>query len=83
MSPQETSRTSGGGVSRFTEALTPGRIGMAVLAIVTLVLSFQNTRQVEIRPLVPEVSMPLCLALLATALIGAACGSCVVARRRK
>ncbi|MCB8905989.1 MULTISPECIES: lipopolysaccharide assembly protein LapA domain-containing protein [unclassified Streptomyces] len=83
MSPNETSRTSGGGASRFTEALTPGRIGMAVLAIVTLVFIFQNTREVKIRLLVPEVSMPLYLALLATALIGAACGYYVAARRRK
>ncbi|MBP2585797.1 putative integral membrane protein [Streptomyces sp. PvR006] len=83
MSPNETSRTSGGGGSRFAEALTPGRIGMAVLAIVTLVFIFQNTREVRIRLLVPEVSMPLYLALLATALIGAACGGYAAARRRK
>ncbi|MFJ5137187.1 DUF1049 domain-containing protein [Streptomyces sp. NPDC088707] len=84
MSPNEASRTSGGGGSRFAEALTPGRIGMAVLAIVTLLVIFQNTRHVKIRLLVPEVSMPLGPALLATApLIGAACGSYVMARRRK
>ncbi|MEV7375628.1 lipopolysaccharide assembly protein LapA domain-containing protein [Streptomyces sp. NPDC090301] len=83
MSPNETSRTSGGGGSRLAEALTPGRIGMAVLAIVTLVFIFQNTREVRIRLLVPEVSMPLYLALLATALIGAACGGYAAARRRK
>ncbi|MDX2561496.1 DUF1049 domain-containing protein [Streptomyces sp. TX20-6-3] len=83
MSPQETSRTSGGGGPRFTEARTPGRIGMAVLAIVTLVLFLQDTRQANIRLLVPEVSTPLWPALLAAALIGAACGSYVVAGRRK
>ncbi|MFB6527276.1 lipopolysaccharide assembly protein LapA domain-containing protein [Streptomyces sp. NPDC056399] len=83
MSPNETSRASGGGGSRFAEALTPGRIGMAVLAIVTLVFIFQNTREVKIRLLVPEVSMPLYLALLATALTGAACGGYAAARRRK
>ncbi|WP_318212698.1 MULTISPECIES: lipopolysaccharide assembly protein LapA domain-containing protein [unclassified Streptomyces] len=83
MSPKEASRTAGGGRSRFTEALTPGRIGMAALAVVTLVLIFQNTGQVKIRLLIPEVSMPLYLALLATALIGAACGFYVAARRWK
>ncbi|WP_395365389.1 lipopolysaccharide assembly protein LapA domain-containing protein [Streptomyces sp. YH02] len=83
MSPTETSRTAGGGRSRFADALTPGRIGMAALAVVTLVFIFQNTREVKIRLLIPEVSMPLYLALLATALIGAACGYYVAARRRK
>ncbi|WP_055602760.1 hypothetical protein [Streptomyces aureus] len=83
MSPQETSRTSGGGGSRFTGALTPGRIGTAALAVVTVVLNLQNIREATVRPLVPEVSMPLRPALLATALIGAACGCCVAARRQK
>ncbi|MFF5920675.1 DUF1049 domain-containing protein [Streptomyces flavochromogenes] len=83
MSPQETSRTSGGGVSRFTEALTPGRIGMAALAMVTLVFPFRNTGEAGIRLLVPEVSMPLWPALLATALIGGARGYGAAARRQK
>ncbi|MFF1506562.1 lipopolysaccharide assembly protein LapA domain-containing protein [Streptomyces sp. NPDC058326] len=83
MSPQETSRTTGRGRSRFTESLTPGRIGMAALAIITLVFIFQNTREVKIRLLIPEVTMPLYLALLATAILGAACGFYVAARRRK
>ncbi|MGW2300651.1 lipopolysaccharide assembly protein LapA domain-containing protein [Streptomyces sp. NPDC001809] len=83
MSPQEASRRSRGGGSRFTEALTPGRIAMAVLAVATLVFIFQNTREVKIRILVPEVTMPLYLALLATAVIGAACGFYFAARRRK
>ncbi|MFD3531727.1 DUF1049 domain-containing protein [Streptomyces sp. NPDC058664] len=83
MSPKETSRTPGGGRSRFTESLTPGRIGMAALATITLIFIFQNTREVKIRILVPEVTMPLCLALLATAILGAARGFYVAARRRK
>ncbi|MFF0273791.1 MULTISPECIES: lipopolysaccharide assembly protein LapA domain-containing protein [unclassified Streptomyces] len=83
MSPKEASRTSRGGGSRFTEAMTPGRIAMAALAVVTLVFIFQNTREVKIRILVPEVTMPLYLALLATAVVGAACGFYAAARRRK
>ncbi|WP_328941722.1 lipopolysaccharide assembly protein LapA domain-containing protein [Streptomyces sp. NBC_00250] len=83
MSPKETSRTTDGGRSRFTEALTPGRIGMMALAVITLVFIFQNTREVKIRLLIPEVTMPLYLALLATALLGAACGYYAAARRRK
>ncbi|MFG2835603.1 DUF1049 domain-containing protein [Streptomyces zaomyceticus] len=83
MSPNETSRTAGGGRSRLAEAFTPSRIGMVVLAVVTLVLIFGNTRGVRIRLLMPEVSMPLCTALLATALLGAACGHDAAARGRK
>ncbi|MFJ8660745.1 DUF1049 domain-containing protein [Streptomyces sp. NPDC093795] len=83
MSPKETSRAPGGSRSRFTEALTPGRIAMIALAVITLVFIFQNTRQVKIRLLIPEVTTPLYLALLATALIGLACGFYFAARRRK
>ncbi|GGR24575.1 lipopolysaccharide assembly protein LapA domain-containing protein [Streptomyces roseolus] len=71
MSPKDTAGTRRG--DRFG-ALTPGRIGMAVVAVLLLVFIFENTRDVKIRLLVPEVTMPLYLALLATALLGAACG---------
>ncbi|WP_327165080.1 DUF1049 domain-containing protein [Streptomyces zaomyceticus] len=80
MSPNETSRTAGGGRSRLAEAFTPSRIGMVVLAVVTLVFLFENTREVRIRLLIPEVSTPLYPALLATALLGAACGPYAAAR---
>ncbi len=83
MSPKDTSRTSGGGRSGFTASLTPGRVGMALLAAVTLIFIFENTGDVKIRILIPEVTMPLYLALLATAILGAACGFYVAARRRK
>ncbi|MGW6389143.1 DUF1049 domain-containing protein [Streptomyces sp. NPDC055103] len=84
MSPKQTSgapRT--GGASRFDGAFTPGRIAMTVVAVLTLVFIFENTREVRIRILIPEVSMPLYLALLATAVLGAACGYYAAARRRK
>ncbi|MEU2546179.1 lipopolysaccharide assembly protein LapA domain-containing protein [Streptomyces roseolus] len=71
MSPKDTAGTRRG--DRLG-ALTPGRIGMAVVAVLLLVFIFENTRDVRIRLLVPEVTMPLYLALLATALLGAACG---------
>ncbi|MEU2508631.1 lipopolysaccharide assembly protein LapA domain-containing protein [Streptomyces sp. NPDC007863] len=71
MSPKDTAGTGRG--DRFG-ALTPGRIGMAVVAVLLLVFIFENTGDVKIRLLVPEVTMPLYLALLATALLGAACG---------
>ncbi|SOD63988.1 Protein of unknown function [Streptomyces zhaozhouensis] len=61
--------------------LTPGRIIMLVVAALTLIFIFGNTRQTKIRLLVPEVTMPLWLALLFTLLIGAL-GGLYAARRR-
>ncbi|MDV5149337.1 LapA family protein [Streptomyces sp. SBC-4] len=84
MSPKDTSGGSRtGGTSRFSGAFTPSRIAMTVVAVLTLVFIFENTRQVKVRILVPEVSMPLYLALLATAVLGAACGYYVAGRRQK
>ncbi|MFR9721973.1 hypothetical protein ACL02R_01210 [Streptomyces sp. MS19] len=53
---------------------TRGRIIIAAIAVLTLVFIFENTRRTRIRLLVPEVTMPLWLALFATALIGLICG---------
>ncbi len=53
---------------------TRGRVIVAVVALLTLVFIFENTRSVKIRLLVPEVAMPLWLALFATGVIGAVCG---------
>ncbi|MER5963912.1 DUF1049 domain-containing protein [Streptomyces sp. NPDC002057] len=83
MSPTETPRAPGGGGSRFAESFTPGRIAMVAVAILTLVFIFENTRQVRIRILIPEVTMPVYVALLVTALLGGACGYSLAARRRK
>ncbi|MFE5910804.1 DUF1049 domain-containing protein [Streptomyces wedmorensis] len=83
MSPKERQRTAHGSTSRFSGAFTPGRIAMTAVAVLTLVFIFENTREVKIRLLIPEVTMPLYVALLATALLGAACGYYAAARRRK
>ncbi|WP_435973244.1 DUF1049 domain-containing protein [Streptomyces sp. Qhu_M48] len=83
MSPTETPRASGGGGSRLAGSFTPGRIAMVAVAILTLVLIFENTRQVRIRILIPEVTMPVYVALLVTALLGGACGYYLAARSRK
>ncbi|MGW5421592.1 DUF1049 domain-containing protein [Streptomyces sp. NPDC003943] len=80
MSPRETSSTGG---ARAGGVVTPGRIAMAAVVVLLLVLIFENTRQVRIRLLIPEVSMPLYLALLATTLLGGLCGYYLAARRRK
>ncbi|MEX0167675.1 DUF1049 domain-containing protein [Streptomyces sp. LMG1-1-1.1] len=83
MSPKETPRASHGGTSRFSGAFTPGRIAMIALAVLTLVFIFENTREVKIRLLIPEVTMPLYGALLTAAVLGGACGFYAAARRRK
>ncbi|WAU84082.1 LapA family protein [Streptomyces sp. Qhu-G9] len=76
MSPK-TSQSAGGG-----NLLTPGRVAVVVLAVLALVFIFENTRATKIRLLVPEVTMPLWMALLGTALVGALCGAHFSGRRR-
>ncbi|MEV5608738.1 LapA family protein [Streptomyces sp. NPDC052225] len=80
MSPKDTASSSKRGGSA---AFTPARIAVLVLAVLTVIFIFENTRQVKIRLLIPEVTMPLYIALLLTAVIGAVCGGYFVARRRK
>ncbi|MFE6822463.1 lipopolysaccharide assembly protein LapA domain-containing protein [Streptomyces sp. NPDC057690] len=71
MSPKTTKAPRSGGRN---EALTPGRIVVLALAVLTLVFIFQNTQPTEIRLLIPEVTVPLWTALLAMWIIGALCG---------
>ncbi|MFJ9819236.1 LapA family protein [Streptomyces sp. NPDC101151] len=59
----------------------PARIAVPALALLALVLVFENTRATRIRLLGPEVTMPLWTALLATGLIGALCGAWAMKRR--
>ncbi|MER5199025.1 LapA family protein [Streptomyces sp. NPDC002755] len=60
---------------RRNEALTPGRIVVLALAVLTLIFIFQNTRPTKIRLLIPEVTVPLWTALLAMWVIGLLCGA--------
>ncbi|WP_328394362.1 LapA family protein [Streptomyces sp. NBC_00390] len=64
------------------EWLTPARIAVIVLTALAIVFIFENTDPVEIRILVPLVTMPLYLALLAMFVIGALCGGLFFRRRR-
>ncbi|MDJ0462795.1 lipopolysaccharide assembly protein LapA domain-containing protein [Streptomyces sp. H27-C3] len=86
MSPRDASGSSGGrattGRATTGRAFAPGRIAVAAIVVLTLVFIFENTRHVRIRLLIPEVTMPLYLALLAMAAIGALCGGYFVRRRR-
>ncbi|MFI5794244.1 DUF1049 domain-containing protein [Streptomyces sp. NPDC051677] len=60
---------------RVAGALTPARIAVLVLAVLALIFIFENTRATKIRLLIPEVTMPLWAALLATGIVGALCGA--------
>lgn len=80
MSPKTTeSGTRGGQRERL---LTPARITVLLLAVLALIFIFENTRATKIRLLIPEVTMPLWMALLGTAVIGALCGWYFMRRRR-
>lgn len=76
-------QTSSGGKGQVGSRFTAARISVMAVAIVAVVFIFENTRQVKIRLLIPEVTMPLCLALLAMFLIGVVCGACFLRRRAK
>ncbi|MDX6361867.1 DUF1049 domain-containing protein [Streptomyces sp. NPDC058274] len=80
MSPK-TSESSGGGGSGHGGALTTGRVSVVALAVLALIFVFENTRSTRIRLLIPEVTMPLWMALLGTGLIGGLCGAYLVRRR--
>ncbi|MEU8774331.1 DUF1049 domain-containing protein [Streptomyces sp. NPDC048606] len=77
-----TPHTAKGGPQR-RGAITPGRVGIAALVVVTLVFIFENRRQTEIRLLVPLVTMPLWVALLISAVLGGICGAYVMGRRSR
>ncbi|CCK26309.1 putative membrane protein [Streptomyces davaonensis JCM 4913] len=86
MSPK-TSQSGGGGKvggkgGGRNPAFTPARIAVLVLAVLTLIFIFENTKETEIRLLIPLVTMPLWTALLGTAVIGALCGAYFMRRRR-
>jgi len=62
---------------------TPARITMAVLAVLLLIFIFENTHDTKIRLIIPEVTMPLWLALLGTGVVGAILGAYAMSRRRR
>ncbi|MFG2193592.1 hypothetical protein [Streptomyces sp. NPDC048639] len=83
-----TRRTSGGrrgGMhgSRWGDVLTPSRVVVGLIMILCLVFVFENTGETKIRLLVPEVIMPLWLALLGVGVIGFACGAFLFRHRRR
>ena len=83
-----TAKTSGSGTKAggkrggLAGAMTPARITVLVLAALALIFIFENTDETEIRLLIPLVTMPLWLALLAMGIIGALFGAYFMRRRR-
>ncbi|WP_329268915.1 LapA family protein [Streptomyces sp. NBC_01451] len=84
MSPKtsESRGDAGGGTGGARGLLTPTRVAVGALALLALIFIFENTRATRIRLLIPEVTMPLWMALLGTAAIGALCGAYFMRRRR-
>ncbi|MGW2518366.1 LapA family protein [Streptomyces sp. NPDC001617] len=80
MSPKTSeSGTKSGGRGR--QMLTPARVTVLLLAVLALIFIFENTGATRIRLLIPEVTMPLWMALLGTGVIGALCGAYFMRRR--
>ena len=79
MSPRDVSSGGKGG----TGLVTPGRVTVAVVAVLAVVFICVNTEDVTIRLIVPEVSMPLWLALLGVFVAGLVCGGYAIRRRDK
>lgn len=79
MSPKTTEHRT---KARGNVAVTPGRVAVLLLAVLALVFIFENTQETEIRLLIPVVTMPLWVALLGTAVIGALFGAFFMRRRR-
>ncbi|QNE73833.1 DUF1049 domain-containing protein [Streptomyces finlayi] len=79
MSPKDVS--SGGTTGKGL--LTPGRIAVIAVAVLAVVFIFVNTGDVTIRLWIPEVTMPLWLALVGVFAAGAVCGGYVFRRRTR
>ncbi|MGW1468096.1 DUF1049 domain-containing protein [Streptomyces sp. NPDC002308] len=80
MSPKNVSSDGRGASNGW---LTPGRIVVAVIAVLAIVFICVNTGDVTIRVIIPTVTMPLWLALLGVFLAGLVCGGYVFRRRNK
>jgi uncharacterized integral membrane protein len=76
-----TAQRGGGDRSPARDFFTMERVVVLLLAAVTLLFVFQNTRQTRIQLLLVEVTMPLWVALFGTLLVGGLIGY-VLQRRR-
>lgn len=79
MSPKDVSS----GSKHSTSAFTPARILVIIIAVLSIVFIVENTEEVEVRLIVPLVTMPLYVWLIVMFLAGMACGAYVFRRRAK
>ncbi|MGW1201109.1 DUF1049 domain-containing protein [Streptomyces sp. NPDC002536] len=68
--------------SRVRDALTPSRVVVLAVLVLLLVFVLENTQRLTIRLIVPEVTAPLWLTLVAMLVIGWVLGRFVHVRRR-
>ncbi|MFE7270504.1 DUF1049 domain-containing protein [Streptomyces sp. NPDC057623] len=78
----QSGRKAGETRSGWRGSLTPKGIAVLVLLVLALIFIFENTRETEIRLLIPLVTMPLWAALLAMGIIGGLVGAYFMGRRR-
>ncbi|MEU9211627.1 DUF1049 domain-containing protein [Streptomyces sp. NPDC048415] len=81
MSPKTSQSAGASGGKSSGGLLAPGRASVAALALLALIFVFENTRSTKIRLFIPEVTVPLWMALLGTGAIGGLCGA--YARKRR
>nr|WSW65443.1 DUF1049 domain-containing protein [Streptomyces sp. NBC_00995] len=79
MSPKDVSSSGKGSSGAFT----PARILVLVIAVLSIVFIAENTKDVEVRLIVPLVTAPLYVWLIVMFLAGMACGAYVFRRRTK
>ncbi|MFE9817112.1 DUF1049 domain-containing protein [Streptomyces sp. NBC_00236] len=79
MSPKDVSSSGKGSSGAFT----PARILVLVIAVLSIVFIAENTKDVEVRLIVPLVTAPLYVWLIVMFLAGMACGAYVFRRRNK
>ncbi|MER7723060.1 DUF1049 domain-containing protein [Streptomyces sp. NPDC096323] len=77
MSPKDVSSDS----KRSTDAFTPARILVLVIAVLSIVFIVENTKEVEVRLIIPLVTMPMYVWLIVMFLAGMACGAYFFRRR--
>ncbi|MGW1229983.1 DUF1049 domain-containing protein [Streptomyces sp. NPDC001478] len=79
MSPKDVSSGGKGGSGAFT----PARILVLVIAVLSVVFIAENTKDVEVRLIIPLVTMPLYVWLIVMFVAGAACGAYFFRRRAR
>lgn len=79
MSPKDVSSSGKGSSGAFT----PARILVLVIAVLSVVFIAENTKDVEVRLIIPLVTMPLYVALIVMFVAGMACGAYFFRRRSK